>query len=139
MIETLQLREWLNEILVPLTFCLLVITAHSLWAVRIAYGPKKWRDVVGVGSACALWWLFFTEMIRAFNAWMGIGQELQGGYHVVASKVSMAVYLAISVVAVVATFRLVYALSPPAWGHRAWLAALAFVALFVVAAELLGY
>jgi hypothetical protein len=39
---------------------------------------------------------------------------------------------------VLATFRLIYTLSPTAWGHKAWLAAAGLMVAFMGAIYLLG-
>ena len=128
----LIVREWLNAALIPLNVCILVIIAHSLLEARRVHG-HGWTDAPGVKSACAFWWIFVADLIRASMAWSFLNAQNDGRSTETISNAATIFYLVAAIIAALATFRLIYALSPIAWGHRGWSAAAVLTVLFVVA------
>lgn len=129
---TLIAREYLNAGLIPLTFCIMVIIVHSLYDTHSNLGKKAWKDIPGVGVAVALWWLFFTEFLRANLAWVFLHRQLVG--YAITNNAPWVSYLYVisGVIASLATFRLIYKLSPFRWGHKAWIAAAILTGAFLI-------
>jgi hypothetical protein len=135
-LTNLLIREWLNGGLIPLNVCIILIITHSLWASR-RFGPG-WTKQSGVASACALWWIFAADFIRASMAWSLLHSQNQGRPIPYLGYTTTALYITAAFIAVLATFRLIYTLSPAAWGHKAWLASAGLMVAFMAAIYLLG-
>lgn len=139
----LLIREWLNGGLIPLNISILLIIAHSLWETRRKYGGSGWWDAPGAKSACALWWIFLADLIRATLAFVILHTQRLNGVHAIRqalylNDVSTLLYIGAAVIATLATFRLIYALSPARWGHNAWIATAIFTAVFFLLVTLFG-
>lgn len=127
----LVVREWLNAALIPLNVCILIIITHSLWESYKTHG-KGWTNAPGVKSACALWWIFLADFIRASMAWSFLNAQNNGNPVEFISYAATIVYLTAALIAAPATFRLIYALSPASWGHKGWASAAILTAAFVI-------
>lgn len=127
----LVVREWLNAALIPLNLCILVIISHSLLESYRTHG-HGWTNAPGVKSACALWWIFLADFIRASMAWSFLNAQNNGNSVEFISYTSTIVYLTAALIAAPATFRLIYALSPVSWGHKGWAAAAILTLSFVI-------
>jgi predicted Co/Zn/Cd cation transporter (cation efflux family) len=131
-ITNLEVREWLNAALIPLNVCIMFIIAHSLFEARRIHG-HGWTDAPGVKSACAFWWIFLADLIRASMAWSFLNAQNDGRSTDTISSAATIFYLVAALIAALATFRLIHALSPIAWGHKGWAAAAGLTVVFVVA------
>lgn len=126
-----MVREWLNAGLIPLTACILFIIAYSLLESYRLNG-RGWTSAPGVKSACALWWIFLADLIRASMAWTLLNAQNEGRASEYLSSSATLFYMAAAVIAALATFRLIYALSPTSWGHSGWVVAAGITAVFMV-------
>lgn len=127
----LIIREWLNGGLIPLNVCVIFIISHSLWQSWRALGPG-WTRSPGVASACAFWWLFVADLIRSIMAWSLLHAQNAGRPLQYLGFTTTMAYIAAASIATLATFRLIYTLSPDSWGHRGWISAAALVAAFMI-------
>jgi hypothetical protein len=119
-VTNILIREWLNGGLIPLNICIIIIISYTLWLARKDYGPG-WSKQPGVSSACALWWLFFSDLIRSVLAWQIIHAQRMGRPLDIFENERTVIYIVIAAIATAATFRLIYTLSPDGWGHKAWI------------------
>lgn len=129
--NNLLIREWLNGGLISLNACVILIISHSLLLSWRANG-KGWTKAPGVASACAFWWLFVADLIRACMAWSLLHAQSSGRPLQYLGFTTTMFYIAAGTIATLATFRLIYTLSPLSWGHRAWVAAAALTGIFMV-------
>lgn len=126
-------REWLNAGLIPLNACIIVIISYTLiQAYRNPPEGMSWTSAPGIKSACAFWWVFFADFIRAGMAWAFLNAQNEGRELEALTALSAVIYLVAGIIAALATFRLVYALSPDSWGHRGWIAAAATTGVFAI-------
>lgn len=125
-------REFFNGALIPLNACIIIIIAYTLASAYSNPPPGgSWTDTPGVKSACALFWVFLADFMRSVAAWSFLNAQSSGGdVNAVASTITV-VYLTAAVIATLATFRLVYALSPVRWGHKGWIASAVLTVVFV--------
>lgn len=130
-------REWLNAGLIPLTACIIIIISFTLTDAYKTHG-RGWTNVPGVKSACAFWWIFVADLIRACMAWAYLNAQNDGRELATLSRAATVLYLVAAVIASLATFRLIYALSPTAWGHKGWVAAAVLTTAFMVGLGLLA-
>ena len=133
----LLIREWLNGGLIPLNICMITIISITLFrAWRM--GGKNWLRLRGIQTACALLWIFIADLIRSIVAWVILHQSQVNPYDDLftpMTHIATATYMCAAVIAVTATMRLIYTLSPRNWGHKSWVIALVFTVLFLVSAE----
>lgn len=130
------IREWLNGALIPINLCIIFITVYTVW--NATHFKRGWARRPGASSACALMWVFIADLMRATAAWIIL-------HYTQVSKVEFtgymapsitAVYMISGVIALSATMRLIYVLSPLSWGHRGWIAALLATIIFLAAVSL---
>jgi hypothetical protein len=124
-------REWLNAGLIPLTACIIIIISFTLIDAYRAHG-KGWTKVPGVKSACAFWWIFVADLIRACMAWAYLNAQNDGRELATLSSLATILYLVAAIIASLATFRLIHALSPTSWGHKGWVSAAILTVAFMV-------
>ncbi len=127
----LLIREWLNGGLIPLNVCIMFIISHSLWTSYCEFG-RGWTQRPGIRSACALWWIFLADLIRSCMAWTLLRAQSQGHPIEYLGYTTTMLYIAAAGIATLATFRLIYTLSPSSWGHRAWIGAAVLTAAFMI-------
>lgn len=133
----LMVREWLNGGLIPLNVSILIVITQSLWVTYRSYGPG-WASQPGIASACALLWIFAADLIRSCLAWSYLHAQNLGLPTSHYGYTTTILYIIAGTMATVATFRLIYTLSPSSWGHRAWIAAAILTALFMVGVTTIG-
>jgi hypothetical protein len=136
-VTNLLIREWLNGGLIPLNVCIIIVISYSLLASRRVSGPG-WTKEPGVASACAFWWLFVADLIRAIMAWLLLHAEVTGRSPEYLGYAPTLLYMASAAIAMLATFRLIYTLSPASWGHKAWLAAAGLTVAFIAGLSLIN-
>lgn len=129
--DNLILREWLNGALIPLNVCIIVMITYQLWIARKIHG-KGWTRRKGVASACAFWWIFVAELIRSALAWHFLHRQGIGKVMPSLAVWESAMYAAAAGIAVAATFRLVYTLSPERAAHQTWLTAAGVTFVFLL-------
>lgn len=130
-------REWLNAGLIPLNVCIIVIISYTLVSAYRTHGPG-WTNYPGVKSACAFWWIFVADLIRATMAWAFLNAQNEGRPLGGVNNAATVAYLVAAIIACLATFRLIYALSPDSWGHKGWIASLALTVVVVIALSVLA-
>lgn len=130
-------REWLNAALIPLNACIIVIIGFTLWDAYRRNGPG-WTQFPGVKSACALGWIFIADLMRASMAWAFLNAQNEGRPLYAVNSAATVAYLIAAIIASLATFRLIYALSPVAWGHKGWVAAAALTLVFMFGLSLVA-
>ena len=124
------IREWLNVCLIPLNISMMVIIGYTVWRqTRFSYG---WTKYPGANSACALWWVFFADFLRAGMAW----EILRGG--VVPGSITVAVYMIAAMIAMAATLRCIWCLTPMKGRNFTWIGALTFMVVFVMVVWITG-
>jgi len=123
-------REWLNAALIPLNACIIIIIGFTLWDAYRRNGAG-WTNFPGVKSACALGWIFIADLMRACMAWAFLNAQNDGRPVYAVNSVATVLYLIAAIIAALATFRLIYALSPVAWGHKAWIVAATWTVVFM--------
>lgn len=128
--DNLLVRELLNAALIPLNFFIIAMISYQLIIARKTYG-KGWTKRSGVASACAFWWIFVADFIRSCLAWNFLSEQSATGKIPVISSFTTLGYAIAGTIAVVATFRLLYTLSPSAASHRTWISAVVLTASFI--------
>lgn len=124
-------REYVNGSLLILNISILMIITHQLNAARSAFG-KGWSKEPGVASACAMWWIFLAEAIRSWLAWSTLHSQSLGivsDEYWRASRASL--WIIAGIIAAIGTARLIYTLSPPNWGHNAWITSMTAMGGFI--------
>lgn len=148
--NNLIIREWVNGTLLPLNISLVLATGLFLWtefcqSIDPWIGRKTWstfqaRD--GVATACALFWIFLADGLRAGAAWSVLNSTLPiaGLPPAAIDPMSMPfiqvvniMFIVAGIVGVLAALRCIHLFTPPAWGHWYWLGAVALTALFHLA------
>ena len=146
----------MNGGLLPLNLSLVVVIGLFLWA--------EWREAIlqtrsspltvflpidsfstfqraeGVQTACALWWIFLADAIRAGAAWSILNFRL--GVAPVPTAVEIPVMGAIAwvnagfiiagVVGLIASLRCIYLFTPPRWGHWYWIGSVVTTLVFQI-------
>jgi len=127
------IREWLNGCLIPLNLSMILIITYTVWRqTGFAYG---WSKYPGANSACALWWIFFADLMRAVLAWTILrATELNPQAFVTYQTMPGATigYMVVAVISTCATFRCIYCLTPGKWRHFTWIMTALFSAAFIV-------
>jgi hypothetical protein len=136
-LTNLVIREWINGVLIPLNICIMIIIAHSLFDSYRRYGIG-WAKQPGIGSACALWWIFGADLIRSCLAWSFLHGQNLGRPTSHYSYSTTLLYIFAGSIAAAATFRLIFTLSPSSWGHKGWIAAAILTAVFMTAFAVIG-
>lgn len=129
--NNLIIREWLNGGLIPLNMCVIVMISRQLYFAREKFG-RGWTEQDGMKSACAFWWIFMADLIRASLAWWTLNIQRAGGELPYLGSVATLLYSVAAIIAIVATLRLIYALSPDRWGHNGWVGAAIFCSVFLI-------
>ena len=124
-------REYLNAALIPLTLCIMIVITRSLYEAHKDFGPG-WTQEPGVAAAFALWWVFLSEFIRACLAWGFLHAQIRGYVVVSGDPRITTAYMVAGIISTTATLRLIYNLSPTAWGHKAWIGAAILVVVFIL-------
>lgn len=124
MLTNLEVREYLNACLGALNLIVMVMIARQIWtAVRVS--GWDWRSYPGAIFIVCLWWIFLSDLIRACLAWYLLHQQNNNRGVTFLTPTVTTMYVVAGAVAIAATLRLVYAVSPREWGHRGWLISLA--------------
>lgn len=135
--NNLVIREWLNGGLIPLNICVLFMISRQLFLAWVKYG-RGWTQQDGMKSACAFWWIFAADLIRASLAWWTLNIQRAGGELPYLGSIATLLYSLAAAIAILATLRLIYALSPVRWGHKGWIGAAIFCAAFLTALQLIN-
>ena len=139
-VSNLIIREWLNGSLFPLSLNLSIIIAVFMWDSYIeclAQG-KRWFRMSGVPTACALFWIFSLDGMRAVSVWI-ILRITNNGDEVpewVREWTSAALVIA-ALGLVITMLRCTYLFTPPKWGNRYWIYSLCSTLLFLFISHLL--
>lgn len=134
----LVIREWLNGGLIPLNICVLIMITRQLYFSWTRFG-RGWTNQEGIKSACAFWWIFLADLIRASLAWWTLNIQRAGGELPYLGSFATLLYSSAAVIAIVATLRLIYALSPNHWGHKGWIGAAIFCAAFLLVLHFINH
>lgn len=133
----LVLREWLNGSLFPLSANLAFIIGVFLWdswLYSIAHPDgSRWWKMDGVPTACALFWIFSLESLRAGSVWIILritndGHEVP---HWVREFTNVLLVVGGAGLAIM-ILRCTYLFTPPRWGNRFWLYSLATTLAFLL-------
>lgn len=119
-------REWLNGGLLPLNISLCVVIGLFLWDIRRQNG-RGWTKVEGVRTACALWWIFFGDGLRAGLAWLLLRVEVGAmppfdAHDFISPEFVNVGFALAGIIGVVAALRCIKLFTPPSWGHSYWIA-----------------
>lgn len=125
-------REYVNGALLILNISIIIIISHQLYVSRSLHG-HGWSKKPGVASACAMWWVFVAEAIRSWLAWSALHlQSSNNNYANWDQSHSRAwLWILAGILASAGTARLIYTLSPPKYGHRAWISAISVMLIFL--------
>lgn len=135
-IDSLIIREWLNGGLLPLNISLVIAIGHSLNCARREHGAG-WTQMPGVASACAFWWIFLADGIRAGLVWLTLRTQNRGGSVAAIDALLTYGYIIAAVIGVMASLRCIYLSTPRSIGHWGWLTAAYATAVFVVGSHLI--
>lgn len=114
--QNLLIREWLNGSLFPLTANLALVIGVYLYQCfyEAKRDGKSWLHVAGIQTACALFWVFGAESVRAVFVWLSLRTKNDG--HQLAPFVdqfSTAMLIFAAAVLVAAVLRCTYLFTPP--------------------------
>lgn len=137
----LIIREWLNGSLLPLSVALAFIIGVFLFNTWRAHGGGlswAWTEDGGVKSACAFFWLFVFESMRAGTVWVLLRIANDGQRVTAALDYVVNITFIVSAAGlIIAFFRCCFIFSPNSWGHRYWIGALFVTIGFLVLSEML--
>lgn len=129
------LREMLNGALFPLNVALLIAFGFFLYQTRRMFGPG-WSKTPGVPAACALWWIFFCDAVRAGLVWLTLKTQNDGGSVKFLEPFATAGFVIAAVVGVAAILRCIYIFTPKWIGHWGWIFAAGLTFAFLLFAEI---
>jgi hypothetical protein len=137
--QNLVIREWLNGSLLPLTANLAFIIGVYLYQAY-QYGKSHgftWTRLEGVPTACALFWVFLAESIRAGFVWILL-RTTNDGFKVspdfeTFSNVSLIFGAAILVASVL---RCTYIFTPPYYRRVYWVFSLVTTVSFLIVSHI---
>lgn len=137
--QNLIIREWLNGSLFPLTANLAFIIGVYIWQTR-QYGLARavnWRSLPGVQTACALFWVFGAESVRAGFVWI-ILRTTNDGYRMNAAFEAFANFALVvgASLLVFWTLRCTYIFTPPSIRRYYWIYSLALTTAFLLLSHL---
>ncbi len=130
-------REWLNGGLLPINLSLVIVIGIFLWrSWRDHVGPGPWWKGWGVPTACALFWIFFADGLRAGLVWallrVETGQRPPFEIRNYISPETINVGLSVAgIIGVLASLRCVYLFTPPRWGHWGWFSTMLLTAAWL--------
>ena len=125
--HNLIMREWLNGSLLPLNLSLIFVIGLFLWDTY-QENHRGWSVVAGVPVACALWWIFAADAVRAGTVWMILRLSnripaiavLDPSTGTAMAWANVALIMA-GIAGVMASLRCAYLFTPKAWGHWYWI------------------
>lgn len=135
-IDNLVIREWLNGGLLPLNISLVIAIGHSLNRTRIELG-SGWQLHPGVASACAFWWIFLADGIRAGLVWITLRTQNRGGSVASIDGLLTHGYMIAATIGVLASLRCIYLATPRKVGHWGWIISALSTLAFVVTSQML--
>lgn len=100
------------------------------WYARSMNGTLKaatrtWKDVPGIQTACALWWVFLAESYRTGAVWvlynLAKGQKDVGVFFGYGAYWSSYGYLFAGTILNLGLLRAIYIFTPPEWKSRVWI------------------
>lgn len=132
--NNLIIREWLNGGLLPLNLSLVVVIALFLWGhARAAGSYRSFIRRDGVATACALFWVFTADAVRAGLVWDILWSAplpaVTAATLTVVSPVNVGLMLA-GVCSVISTLRCIYLFTPPRWSSYYWVMAALVTLMF---------
>ncbi len=136
-VNNVFIREWLNGCLIPLNISMMAIITYTVWRqTKFDWG---WTKYPGANSACALWWIFFADLVRSILAWSilrgsYINDQMLNTYR--PSSGATIVYMVTGLIATVATLRCIWCLTPVRARNITWISALIFTVVFIFGAWL---
>jgi hypothetical protein len=132
-------REFLNGALFPICCFLSWIVGLYLWDTYRAYG-QGWNNQPGVRTACAIWWVFTAEAVRAGTVWFLLREQndlVELSERV--RHISGWLILIGGLVLVATLLRCTFLFTPPKWGHRIWIIASLTTIIFLTISHILPY
>lgn len=133
--DNLIIHEWLNGGLLPLNLSLLLAIGHTLYLTRRIHG-RGWTWVPGIPTACALWWIFFADGLRAGLVWLTLRQQNEGGSFITIDGTTTYFYILAAAIGVLASLRCIYLFTPKEIGHLGWIVSAISTVTFVVFSHL---
>lgn len=130
-IDNLIIREWLNGGLVPLNLALLIAIGFTLLDARQTSG-RGWNKRPGVAQACAFWWIFFADGMRATLVWITLRTQNRGGSVDSINDILINGYIIAALIGVYAVLRFIFLSTPKSIGHWGWIISAISTAAFVV-------
>lgn len=136
--KNLFIREFLNGGTFPLSLFLAIVIGIHLWNTYREFG-SGWSKQEGTQTACALFWVFFAESLRAGLVWWTLrsvndGQRLPPDIELVFNIGLTFAGLAL----VIMLLRCSYLFTPPKWGNKVWIASVSITTLFLILSHLIG-
>jgi hypothetical protein len=138
--NNLIIREWLNGSLFPLSLNLSLIIAVFLWDSYFAAreSRQKWFNMDGVPTACALFWIFSLDGVRAVSVWVILRINNNGMEVPMWMRQTTNVALALAAFGLMLTIlRCTYLFTPPRWGNRYWIYSLVSTLIFLMISHIL--
>jgi hypothetical protein len=138
--SNLLIREWLNGSLFPLSLNLSVVIAIFMWDsyVYAVTHKERWFTLEGIPTACALFWIFSLDGVRAVSVWIIL--RLTNNGHPVPEwlrEVTNYALLAAAFGLALTILRCTYLFTPPRWGNRYWIYSLLSTLGFLILSHLL--
>jgi hypothetical protein len=140
-VTNLVIREWLNGSLFPLSINLALIIAIFIWDSYIDWlkkpTTKRWWNADGVPTACALFWIFLLDGVRAISVWAVIWNANNGATipDWIRALTNYALTIA-SVGLILTMLRCAYLFTPPRWGHAFWIYSAVSTLLFLALGQI---
>lgn len=154
--NNLVIREWVNGGLLPLNTSLVIVIGLFLWDKAIeamlwrrqSFPGVEWVDLhrtwsqfqetEGVQTACALFWIFLADALRAGAAWSILNYRIavsvpEDPANVVATVhlVNLA-FIVAGIIGLLASLRCIYLFTPIRWGHWYWIGSVALTLMFQI-------
>jgi hypothetical protein len=139
--NNLFIREWLNGSLFPLSLNLSIIIAVFLWDSFLegTRQSARWWKMPGVPTACALFWIFGMESVRAGTVWLILRITNDGGVVPVwLSDVANASITIAGIILIITMLRCTFLFTPPRWGNRVWVYSIISTVTFLLLSALLS-
>lgn len=129
------IRELINGSAMVLFLTLTCMITVFMWDTMLASKGRDWTHAPGIGTACALWWIFAAETYRCGAVWalyqLGKGQGAIGVFFGNGAYWSSYGYLLAGIALNGGLLRAIYIFTPPDWKSKVWVYALVASNLFI--------
>lgn len=133
------IRELINGSAMVLFLTLTIMVGVFMWDTMLEYAgrkpPSNWTDAPGIGTACALWWIFAAETYRTGAVWilyqLGKRANDTGTFFSADGYATSYGYLLAGLALNGGLLRAIYIFTPPEWKNKVWIHASIGSMLFV--------